>query len=353
MSKFNLNLLKKMNKNVVSIGIAIIAIVVVTVLIFVKQGGSFSITNILGINILGMSDQQIGENAVKYINDNKLSQTPATLVSVSEESGLVKVTIKIGEQQFESYATKDGKILFPQKGFDISATSQNSSENNSPASTPPATVTKTDSPILEAFVVARCPYGLQMQRAIADAVKNIPELAQYVKVEYIGSVSSSGNALVSMHGDAEAVENLRQICVREQQPAKYWNYVACQMKTGDTAGCQASTGIDSVKLNACISNASQGVSAAKKDFSLADKYNVQDSPTLVLNGTTISESDYGGRSSDGVKSMVCAGFKNAPSFCSTKLNTTAAASSFSATYSSSGSASGNSGSAGANCAPAQ
>ncbi|MCX6718434.1 MAG: hypothetical protein NTY81_02425 [Candidatus Staskawiczbacteria bacterium] len=347
-----INKLKKMNRNTILVCIAIIAIIITGGLIYANQNHSFSISS-----IFGYSDKQIGEQAIKYINDNQLAATPASLVSVSEASGLVKVKIKIGTTEFDSYATKDGKLLFPQ-AFDMSpkktsaSTSENASANTDTGSNQPtASVTKTANPMLEAFVVARCPYGLQMQRAMADAVKNLPALAQYIKVRYIGSVS--GNKLVSMHGDAEATENLRQICIREEQPAKYWNYVSCQMKTGDTAGCETSTGVDSAKLNSCASDPSKGIAYAQKDFALATKYDVQGSPTLILNGVVIDETGYGGRSSDGVKSMACAGFTTKPSFCSTKLNTTAAASSFSAMYSSSGSASGNSGSTGANCAPAQ
>ena len=321
-----LNVFKNMNRNTILIGIAVIAIIVTGILIYASSNHAFTFPT-----IFGMSDQKLGESAVKYINDNKLSQTPASLVSVSEASGLVKVKIKIGTSEFDSYITKDGKLLFPQ-AFEMSPQKTNPS-TNSGSNSNPQPVTKSDSPMLEAFVVARCPYGLQMQRAMADAVKNMPSLAQYIKVRYIGSVS--GNTITSMHGDAEAKENLRQICIREEQADKYWAYVGCQMKASGTEdSCATSTGVDVAKLNACVSNTSKGVAYAKKDFDLNAKYNVSGSPTLILNGASISESSYGGRSSDGVKSMVCAGFNKAASFCSTTLNKTEAAVSFSATYSS-------------------
>lgn len=238
----------------------------------------------------------------------------------------------------------------------MSAKSTTAAANSTPSQTPEqaaAAVKKSDSPMLEAFVVARCPYGLQMQRAMADAVKNMPSLAQYIKVRYIGSVS--GNSLVSMHGDAEAKENLRQICIRDEQPTKYWNYVACQMKASGTEdSCATSTGVDVAKMNACVADPSRGIADAQKDFAEATKYNVSGSPTLILDGSTTDESAFGGRSSDGVKTMVCAAFNTKAGFCSTKLNTAEAATSFSAVYASaSASASANSGSAGTNCAPAQ
>ena len=121
------------------------------------------------------------------------------------------------------------------------------------------------------------------------------------------------------------------------------------MPLGDSTGCQASTGVDTAKLASCMSDKSRGLAYAQKDFALVTKYDVQSSPTLILNGAPIDEGSYGGRSSDGVKSMVCAGFTTKAGFCTTKLNTASAAVSFSATYASaSGGAAANT-----NCAPAQ
>ena len=91
-----------------------------------------------------------------------------------------------------------------------------------------------------------------------------------------------------MHGPEEGAENLRQICIREEQPAKYYNYLACYMQKttatassgmplGDSTSCQASTGVDTAKLNACVADPSRGLAYAQKDFDLDTKYNVQGS----------------------------------------------------------------------------
>ena len=344
-----------MNKNTILIVVAIIGIAVTGVLIFISSNNNFSAQGWTS-RLFGQSPQKIGQKAVDYINSSGLTTGNVSLISASEESGLVKIKIKVGAQEFDSYVTKDGKLLFPQTPISMTAVLKNNSSDNQPSAQQQQqaadVIKKTDSPMLGAYIVARCPFGLQMQRAMADAVKNVPALAQYIKVMYIGSVS--GSSLVSMHGAAEATENLRQICVREEQPQKYWNYIACQMKSGDTAGCEVSTGLDSAKLNACVSSPDRGLAFAKKDFDLNVKYNISGSPTLILNGAQVSESNFGGRSSDGVKSIVCAGFNSKASFCSTKLNTAEAAASFSSAYSSPGSSgTGNSGATGANCAPAQ
>lgn len=348
-----LNFLK--NRNNVLVLVAMIGILVTGGLIYANSNSNFSLSS-----FFGASDAQIGKKAVDYINNSGLSSSPASLVSVSEASGLIKVKIKIGTNEFDSYATKDGKLLFPQ-ALDMSAktaatAAANSNSSQTPAQTA-ATVKKVANPSLEAFVVSSCPFGLQMQRAIADAVKNVPSLAANIVIRYIGSVS--GGVISSMHGPEEAAENLRQICIRQEQPAKYYNYISCYMKKttstassgmplGDSASCQASTGVDTAKLNSCVKDPSRGLAYAQKDFDLASQYNVQGSPTLVLDGQTIDETSFGGRSSDGVKTIICDASNTQGSYCSTKLNTTSAATSFNATYASaSGAPSSNN-----NCAPA-
>ena len=67
--------------------------------------------------------ERVAKKVIDYINNNQLSSTTASLGGVSEESGLVKVKIKIGANSFDSYATKDGKFLFPQ-AFDMSVKKQ-------------------------------------------------------------------------------------------------------------------------------------------------------------------------------------------------------------------------------------
>ena len=195
---------------------------------------------------------------------------------------------------------------------------------------------------LEAFVVSYCPYGLQMQRILA-AVE--PALGNDVDitVRYMGEVVNG--EVTAMHGAKEAEENLRQICIREEQSNKFWNYLSCFMEAGDTSGCLSSVGIDQNSLNACMSDSSRGVAYAQIDFELADAAldecaNVKGrscgSPTLTFNGEFVSEYDYGGRTANAVKELICDNLDNKPAGCSQTLSTDNAATSFSETYSSSG-----------------
>jgi thioredoxin 1 len=190
-----------------------------------------------------------------------------------------------------------------------------------------ANMTKSDKPLLEAFVVSRCPFGLQMQRVLAKMVSKLPQLKDYLKVRYIGSVSN--NTIISMHGDEEAQENLRQICFLEEQPDKYWDYVSCYMKEGKSSDCQKSSSIDEGKLSACRKDSSRGLTYAQKDFDLANKSKITGSPTLTMNGKIVSEFDFAtattsGRSPEALKELLCCGFDKEPSFCTQQLNRTQA-----------------------------
>lgn len=183
-------------------------------------------------------------------------------------------------------------------------------------------MTKSDQPLLQAFVVARCPFGLQMQRIMAEIVSKSPQAKDYLKVRYIGSVSNK--TITSMHGDEEAQENLRQICIREEQPDKYWDYVSCYMIEGKSAGCLNSSSLDKGKLSACVEDSSRGLTYAQKDFDLANKFNVTGSPTLTLNNEIVSEFDFAtnttsARSPEAIKELLCCGFDEEPSFCTKQL----------------------------------
>lgn len=348
--KHYLSKIKSMDKNTILVSVAVIGVIIAGGLIYANSNPGFALPN-----LFGMSDQQIAQNAVKYINDNHLSQATATLNGkATEESGLIKFPIKLGSSPLTVYASKDGKFFFPEVFSMTAVKKTTAATTGSTTPAPNPTAKKTDSPALDAYVVSSCPFGLQMQRAITAAVKAVPDLAKYVTVRYIGNVASSGKTIDSMHGPEEGAENLRQICIRDEQPAKYYPYIACYMKKttataaggmplGDSPSCQAAVGVDTAKLNACVSDPSRGVADAKKDFDLATKYNntqsckddpqngcaVAGSPSLVLNGVEASSGD---RSASGILSAVCSGFNNQPSFCTKKIDSTQASYSFSLTY---------------------
>ena len=197
-----------------------------------------------------------------------------------------------------------------------------------------ANMSKSEQPLLQAFVVSRCPFGLQMQRIMADIIMESGETDRYLKVRYIGSVDEENNTIRAMHGEVEAQENLLQICIREEQPERYWDYLRCYMKEGKTAECLASAQIDVDELNACTNTSTRGLAYAREDFELAGEFKITGSPTMLMNNEIVKESNFAtnttnARSPQAVKELLCCGFIKEPSFCSMRLNESRSATMFS------------------------
>jgi len=233
-------------------------------------------------------------------------------------------------QEYTSYISKDGNLLFT-SGIDVKAMNEELSTTTTTKKMSCDELEKADKPTLTAFVVANCPFGLQMQRLYNKALTELPELSSNLDIKYIGNVENG--KITAMHGDEEAQENLRQICIRDEQPEKYYPYVSCYMKAeGQSSSCLTSVGVDQVSLGGCTADANRGLKYAKADFDTANKFGVTGSPTLILNNKeTVSEFDFGGRVADAIKQIICCGATTKSAYCEKTLSKDEVASSFSET----------------------
>ncbi|PIV08158.1 hypothetical protein COS52_04160, partial [Candidatus Roizmanbacteria bacterium CG03_land_8_20_14_0_80_39_12] len=195
--------------------------------------------------------------------------------SIKETNGVYEFQLKLQNQSYTSYITKDGKILFT-SGVKLDDAGKQAAGAASTTSAQKKLTAKdlkkSDKPTLTAFVVANCPYGLQTQRVFKKAMEDAPALADYLKVKYIGSIVDG--KITAMHGDEEAKENLKQICIRDEQPDLYWPYVNCYMKEGKTEVCLTEAGVDTAMMTACTEDPKRGNAFAQKDFDMANKFNV-------------------------------------------------------------------------------
>lgn len=287
----------------------------------------------------------VPEVVAKLVGDPTVVLKEVT--NFKETSGLYEFELNLemkGQiQKYTSYISKDGKLFFT-TGTKVADLGKAAVQGTETKKLTCDDISKVEKPQMTAFVVADCPYGLQMQRLINKAIKEELKLGESITVRYLGSVTDG--KITSMHGDKEAQENLTQICIREEQPALYWPYVSCYMQEGKGEDCQKTVGVNASKLTACKTDATKGLEYAKKDFDLALKYNIGSSPTLLVNDTqTVSEFDFGGRTVDALKQIVCCASKDKPSFCSKELSKEEVATSLSKTESAGQAA----GAASANC----
>lgn len=106
----------KLNKYSVLMVVAVLtAIATITIIALAFFGANFGkIAPFLNFGS-GASSESIASQSVDYLNNNILSSEgrTATLISFSDEEGLVKMNIEIDGQNYNSYATKSGKLFFP------------------------------------------------------------------------------------------------------------------------------------------------------------------------------------------------------------------------------------------------
>lgn len=312
--------LRKPNRFV--IGASIIILLILVVVAFMKRT-SDQMTTMRTTTIPSVVKKVDPGVTVKSVNNLK------------EVSGMYQFELELDirgqAQKFTSYITKDGKIFFT-GGILVSDLDKKPDVQGAETSTSKATcdtLKKSDAPSVTAFVVSQCPYGLQMQRVMKMAIAQEGQLAKSFVVRYIGSVENG--KITSMHGDSEAQENLRQICIREEQQERYWPYVSCYMKEGKSQECVSQSAVNASQLTTCMSSGGKGISYAQKDFEMANTYKVSGSPTLVVNDQVVSEFDFGGRTNNALKDILCCSSSNKPGFCSKELSKENAATAFSPT----------------------
>lgn len=257
---------------------------------------------------------------------------------------------------------------------------------------------KSDKPELSFYVMSFCPYGNQMEEVlrpvydllkdkatltphyIFDKIDNLKtyctsrsgdptQCAVYVQNKYFTSEADckatinknlttclnekayiktdKGVLYASLHGRVEANQNIREICAWNQvgnDKKAWWDFIGnvnknCNQNDADTCWEQQakSAGLDTNKITECFNK--DAVSLIEKEVELTTKYEVQGSPTVMVNnvifppesaytqdgkgtlliGKKVANQDKY-RTPNVVKEAICSSFKKAPKECNTALN---------------------------------
>jgi len=253
--------------------------------------------------------------------------TKVEVSSITKEFGLYKVSLKIGGQDVSSYMTLDGKIFFPDEGMNIDDISKTASADQSAASSSakPADIPKTDVPEVDLFVMSYCPYGTQIEKGILPVIETLGSKMKF-NLKFVD---------YAMHGKKELDENMKQYCIGKNEPAKLGTYLGCFLKdSAQGDACVKSSNIDATKLASCVASTDEqfkvtadsndkstwgGSSYPPFDVNKDDniKYNVEGSPTLVVNGVT---ADAAGRDPMSLLDTICSSFNNKPAECDKALS---------------------------------
>ena len=282
------------------------------------------------------SADKLATQTINYINQNILAgNATATLVS-SEwlKNGLLKFTMTIQDQQFDSYVTKEQDLLFPNV---IKMTKE---ATTTPSATTSASVSypKTEKPEISLYVMSFCPYGNQAETLMKPVAELFGEKID-LKLHYViyNNYAASNGAewqeycldkeqkYCSMHGISEVNQDIRELCVQKYQKDKLWNFVdninnktTVQNVDAEWQTIASSAKINVSKIKQC--QKSEAVALLAQETALNEQYNVQGSPELIINGTAYQ----GSRGAEAYKTAICEAFSSAPAECQTNLGSNSA-----------------------------
>lgn len=257
-----------------------------------------------------------------FIEENLVQPgTEIEIKEASEEKGLYKITVLLGEQEIESYMTKDGKQFFPQV-MDIAEIEEQTEAMVEGEQATQKEIPKQEKPAVEAFIMTYCPYGTQVQKGLLPVVDLLKDKIDFdfKFVDY------------AMHDKEEIDENLVQYCMNEADQGKYHQYLNCFLVDGNSESCLASSGFNKAQIDQCVNAVDNEHQITAKyndkenwggqfppfDVQKEDnqKYSVKGSPTLIVNGTEALSS----RDPQSLLTTICESFEEAPVECQQELS---------------------------------
>jgi len=261
---------------------------VITLILLFNSFSGFGLTG----NVI--SSDNAGEKLLAYYSAN--GAEGLELSNVEEQNGLYKVNFKYQGAIVPIYMTKDGSMAGSMTPL---VAKQDTTETTSSTE-----IVKSDKPKVELFIMTHCPYGTQAEKGFLPAVKALGGSVD-AKIRFVHYF---------MHGDEEEAETYTQICIREEQSTKFYDYLECFLEDSDSARCLTKVGINKANLDICVKDKAKDYYADDSD--LSNKYGVQGSPTLVVN-EALADS---GRSPAALLSTICSAFNTPATACSQNLS---------------------------------
>lgn len=274
------------------------------------------------------------------------------LNSIVVESGQYKINVSIDNQELDVYASLDGVLLsvpsfgtinMPEVIQMMEEAQAQQAQAAEQQQTAQQQLEKTDKPKVELFVMAYCPYGTQFEKGILPVLETLGDKIDF-QLKFVN---------YSMHGTKESAEELNQYCINQKDPEKLIPYLSCFLEKDtnrQSIDCMNKLGINTKEIQDCVLQADKDyniitnyktTSQGYLLFPIYDAdnklYNVEGSPTFVVNGTTFENQQ---RDPQSILETICSAFSEPPSECDTNLSTVTPAPGFGYTTS------GNSGSGG-------
>ncbi len=291
----------------------------------------------IGFSSNGLVGDKNAADIMKILVEQNLTKEGTEVeiedVVFKKDLGLYEIKMKLaGETEITAFLSSDGKYFIKealsleeikQKRQEQEAVAMKEAERKKNIKVP-----KTEKSTVEVFVMSHCPFGTQVQKGFLPVMKTLGNKADisFKFVDYL------------MHGKNELDENLNQYCIQKETAGQQQAYLGCFLASNgepaDSEKCMKTAGISESKIEKCVADTDGKFLLSKQFddkaswqggkyplFSLQkndnEKYQIQGSPTVVVNGVTVEPN----RDPKSLLAAVCSGFENQPEECQATLST--------------------------------
>ena len=166
---------------------------------------------------------------------------------------------------------------------------------------------------LDFYVMSMCPFGTQVEDAVAPVLKNLSGYVDF-NINFIANIDGDGN-FASLHGEKEVKGDIVQLCAMKYNPEKYMDMIVCMNKNAreipdNWEDCAKQYGLDIDKIKQCYEG-DEGKVLLKKSIQKSNDIGARGSPTMYLNDKPYN----GGRSELDFMRALCNALNNTPDAC--------------------------------------
>lgn len=168
---------------------------------------------------------------------------------------------------------------------------------------------------IDLYVMSQCPYGVQAEDIIFEAVKNLGEDNFDLNVEYIVSPLGDGT-FQSLHGQPEVDGNMVQLCAESVDETKFLDFILCmneqaQLIPNNWETCANDLDYDVESIRTCFEG-QEGIDLLTESAIISQEAQASASPTIFVNEKAYS----GGREQIDFERAFCEAFgKEKPKSC--------------------------------------
>ncbi|MCY3723770.1 MAG: multiheme c-type cytochrome [Candidatus Poribacteria bacterium] len=151
---------------------------------------------------------------------------------------------------------------------------------------------------IELYAMSLCPFANEVKRQLIPILKRYKQQIDF-KIFYIaddfGGATYAPTRFDSLHGIPEIWENVRQLIIAKYYPDVFLDYLLCYTKNYRNyegwKECASRLGIDTEKVEQ-LTRSEEGFSLLSENIK-EKRLSIQDSPTLIVNGTVYKSKDFG------------------------------------------------------------